>query len=55
MSNLAWCDSANKGDIFKLQDKCPNGKSECRKVITFTPHQYMLEGGSMKIKLQKVF
>ena len=25
------------------------------KIITFTPHQYMLEGGSIKSKLQKIF
>ena len=35
--------------------KCPNHKCGCQKIITFTPHQYMLEGGSIKSKLQKVF
>ena len=26
-----------------------------QKIITFTPHQYMFEGGSIKSKLQKTF
>ena len=52
MSNSAWCDLNLKGDLLKLHDKCPNPKCNCQKVITFTPHQYMLEGGSIKSKLQ---
>ena len=55
MSNSAWCDSNINGDILKQHDKCPNLKSNCRKVITFTPHQYMLKGGSIRSKLQKIF
>ena len=55
MSNSAWCDLSSKADILKLHDKCPNPKGNCQKIITFTPHQYMLEGGSIKCKLQKVF
>ena len=55
MSNPAWCDLDSQGNILKLHDKCPNPKCNCQKVITFTPHQYMLEGGSIKSKLQKVF
>ena len=55
MSNSAWCDKNSKGKILKLQDKCPNPKCNCPKIITFTPHQYMLEGGSNKCKLQKTF
>ena len=51
MSNLAWCDLNNKGNILKLHDKCPNPKCNYQKIITFTPHQYMLEGGSIKSKL----
>ena len=47
-SNSAWTDSISKGKIFKLHDKCPNPKGGCRKIITFTPHQSMLEGGSIK-------
>ena len=30
-------------------------KCNCRKIFTFIPHQYMLEGGSIKSKLQKNF
>ena len=53
MSNSAWCDLNSKGDILKLHDKCPNPKCNCQKIITFTPHQYMLEGGSIKINFKK--
>ena len=55
MSNSAWTDLNSKGNILKLPDKCPNPKCGCQKIITFTPHQYMLEGGSIKSKLQKFF
>ena len=48
MSNSAWCDLNSKGKILKLHDKCPNPKCNCQKVITFTPHQCVLEGGSIK-------
>ena len=33
----------------------PDPKCGCQKIITFTPHQYVLEGGSNKSKLQKNF
>ena len=52
MSNSAWCDLKSKGDIIKLHDKCPISKCNFQKVIRFTPHQYMLKGGSIKSKLQ---
>ena len=55
MSNSAWCDLNSKGDILKLHDKCPNPKCNCQKIVTFTPHQYMQEGGSIESKLQKFF
>ena len=55
MSNSAWCDLNSEGNILKLHDKCPNPKCNCQKIITFTPHQYMLEGGSIKSKLQNFF
>ena len=55
MLSSAWCDLNIKSDIIKLHDKCPNPKCNCQKIITFTPHQYMLEGGSIKSKLQKNF
>ena len=54
-SNTAWCDLNNKGDILKLHDKCPNLKCNCQKIITFTPHQNILEAGSIECKLQKSF
>ena len=53
MSNQAWTDLNSQGNILKLHDKCV--KCNCQKIITFTPHQYMLEGGSIKSKLQKIF
>ena len=55
MSNQAWTDLNSQGNILKLHDKCPNPKCGCQKIFTFTPHQYMLEGGSIKSKLQKIF
>ena len=55
MSNQAWTDSNKDCNILKLHDKYPNPKCNCQKIITFTPHQYMLEGGSIKSKLQKFF
>ena len=45
----------SKGDILKIHDKCLNPKCGCQKIITFTPHQYMLEGGSIKTRLRKIF
>ena len=55
MSNWAWCDINSKSDISKLHEKCPNPKCNCQKIITFTPHQYMLDDGWIKSKLQKKF
>ena len=55
MSSSAWCDLNSKGDIIKLHGKCPNPKCNCQKIITLTPQQFMLEGGSIKSKLQKNF
>ena len=55
MSNSAWTDLNSQGNILKLHDKGPNPRCDCQKIITFTPHQYMLEGGSIKSKLQKTF
>ena len=55
MSNSAWTDLNGKGNLLKLHDKCPNPKCGCQKIITFTPHQHMLEGGSVKSELQKIF
>ena len=55
MSNGAWTDLNSQGNILELHDKCRNPKCGCQKIIAFTPHQYMLEGGSIKSKLQKIF
>ena len=55
MSNLAWCDLNSVSDILNIYDKCPNPKCNCQKIKQFTPHQYMLEGASIKSKLQKNF
>ena len=51
ISISTWCDLINKGDIIKLHDQCPNLKCNCQDIITSAPHQYMLEGGSIKRKL----
>ena len=55
MSTSAWTDLNSQGIIWKLHDKCPNPKCNCQKIITVTPDQNMLEGGSIKSKLQKIF
>ena len=53
LSNSAWTDLTSKGNILKLHDKGSNPKSGFQKIITFTPHQFMHESGSIKSKLQK--
>ena len=53
MTKSAWCDLNSKGDILKLHDRC--AKCNSQKLITFTPRQYMLEGGSIKSNFQKIF
>ena len=55
VSTSAWTELNSHGNILKLHDKCSNPKCNCQKMITFTPHQIMLEGGSIKSKLQKTF
>ena len=55
MLNSAWTDLNSEGNMLKPPDKCPNPNCNCQKMITFTPHQSMLEGGSNKSKLQKFF
>ena len=55
MSNSAWTDLNSQRNMLKLHDKCPSPKCNCQKIITFTPHRYMLEGGSIKSNLQKHF
>ena len=55
MSNSAWADLNSEGNILQLHDNCPNLKWGRQKIFTFTPHQYMLEGESIKSKLQKFF
>ena len=55
MSNSAWTNLSSRVNILKLHDNCPNPKCGCQKIITFTPHQYMIEGGSIKSRLQKLF
>ena len=55
MSNSAWCDLNKNCTVLKLHDMCHNPKGKCQKMITFTPNQFQLEGGSIKSKLQKIF
>ena len=55
MSKFAWTDLNSKGILLKIHDKCRNPKCGCQKTITFTPHQNMLESGSTKSKLWKIF
>ena len=55
MSNLAWCDLNKNCTVLKLHDMCHNPKCKCQKMITFTPNQFQLEGGSVKSKLKSIF
>ena len=47
MSTSAWTDLNSKCNILKLHHKCPTPKCGCQNIITFTPDQYVLEGGSI--------
>ena len=47
--------NSHKGKTLKLDDKRPNPKCNCQKIIIFTLHQYMLQGGSIKNKTAKNF
>ena len=55
LSNSAWTDLNKDNSILKLHDMCANKNCNCQKILTFTPKQYMLEGGSVKSKLKKIF
>ena len=55
MSNSAWCDLNKNCTVLKLHDMCHNPKCKCQKMITFTPNQFQLEGGSIKNKLKSTF
>ena len=39
--------------MLKLHDKCPSPKVNCQKINTFTPNQYMLEGGQLGVKCKR--
>ena len=53
MSNSAWCDLNNKGDILKFHDMCLNLNCKCQKQITFTPNQLQLEGAGFINNIEK--
>ena len=55
MSNSAWTDLNKDNSIINLHDMCANKNCNCQKMLTFTPKQYQLEGGSIKTKLKKTF
>ena len=55
MSNSAWCDLNKNFTVLQLHDFFHNPKCKCQKMITFTPNQFQLKGGSIKSKLQKIF
>ena len=55
MSNSPWCDLNKNCTVLKLHDMCHNPKCKCQKMITFTPNQFQLEGGSIKSKLKSIF
>ena len=55
MSISAWCDLNKNCTVLKLHDMCHNPKCKCQKMITFSPNQFQLEGGSIKSKLKSIF
>ena len=54
MSNSAWCVLNKKCTVLKLHDVCHIPKRKYQKQIPFTPHEYMLDGRSIKSELQKI-
>ena len=54
MTTSAWCDLNKNCTVLKLHDMCHNPICICQKQITFTPQQFLPEGGSIKSKLQKI-
>ena len=55
MLSSIWCSLISKSGTLKLHDKCTDPIYNCQKIITFTPHQYMVEGGSIKFKQKSKF
>ena len=55
MSNSAWCDLNKICTVLKLHDMCHNPKCKCQKQITFSPHQFQLEGAGFKSTTKKIF
>ena len=53
MSNSAWCDLNKICTVLNLHDMCHNLKCKCQKQITFTPKQFQLKGGSLKVNYSK--
>ena len=53
MSNSASLDSNKKCTVLKLHDMCHNPKCKCQKQITFSPHQFQLEGAGLKNTMKK--
>ena len=54
MSNSARCDLNKKCTVLKLHDMCLNPKCNCQKQITFSPRQFLLEGGGIKNTLKNI-
>ena len=55
MSSFSWSDLNNRGNLLKVNDKCPNPKCKCRKQITFTPKEFQLEEAGLKNAMKKIF
>ena len=53
MSDSAWCNLNQKGDILELHDICHNPKRKCQKQVTFTPRQFKMEGAGFKNTMEK--
>ena len=55
MSNSAWCYLKKDCTVLKVHDMCHKPKCNCQKQITFTPHQFRLEGNGYTNTMEKMF
>ena len=52
---FVYCALNNDGTVLKLHDMCDRSGSKRQKQLTISPKQYMLEVGSIKCTLTKIF
>ena len=55
VSNLPWIDLKNDCEVLKLHDVCGKRGCKCKKQLSSSPRQYMLESDGFGKNLQNVF